>query len=413
MLPIECAGSPVQCGRAHGLKLREDVRANLARWLAARAEATDAASGAGVDLTLPHPYAAALLSATQHVDAMRVHCPDLLEELEGVAEGAGVAFENVLGYALMDEEWPFFNACKPAAAPVAVAVAPGCTVVSARTASDGLLLAQTMDLPKPFLGRSCVLDVRTEGGGAHHHRVMVLSMAGFPALLGVNARGLGVVVNNLSTLRASSRGLPVAAVVRGLLASCASVNEASVWLRQVPHATGQAYTLGDAAGARACFEASADGVTEVPGATLAVAFPPLEMRTGGGAAAPADDVRFCFWARANHPLASALPASESGLSSEALTEAAARVYATTATHARQAAAESALLMAASVAPSPPAATVLEAALAVPPVSVSAAAGAARGMATFAAAMLTCTVPPGMRVAQGPPHEHAFADVHLL
>ncbi len=44
----------------------------------------------------------------------------------------------------------------------------------------------------------------------------VLSSAGLIALTGMNAKGIGVCVNTLMELKASSDGLPVARVIRGM-----------------------------------------------------------------------------------------------------------------------------------------------------------------------------------------------------
>ena len=55
-------------------------------------------------------HVAGLLAATRFVPAIEASTPELLEEVRGIAEGAGVSFERILAYNLMDEEWWYSQA---------------------------------------------------------------------------------------------------------------------------------------------------------------------------------------------------------------------------------------------------------------------------------------------------------------
>jgi isopenicillin-N N-acyltransferase like protein len=185
MIVVDCAGEGRARGQAHGESAREAVRAAIGRW----AEATS---------TPIERYAGAFLETTELLPAIARHCPDLHEELHGIAEGAGLPFALVAAYNLMDEQW-WYDAER------------GCSVVGVAHDGARAVLAQNMDLPV-FMDRSqLVLRV----SGPDQPEALVLSSAGLLGLTGVNAAGVAVCVNTLMMLRHSRRGLPVAAVLRG------------------------------------------------------------------------------------------------------------------------------------------------------------------------------------------------------
>jgi hypothetical protein len=102
------------------------------------------------------------------------------------------------------------------------------------------VLAQNMDLPAFMDGSQLVLRV----SGPDQPEALVLTSAGLLGLNGVNAAGVAVCVNTLMMLRHSRRGLPVAAVTRGVLTH-RDRDAAVAWLRTVPHASGQHYAVAD------------------------------------------------------------------------------------------------------------------------------------------------------------------------
>ena len=233
---VDCRGDGRERGRAHGEALRPQIRALLERWDA------DVARRLG---TPPAGLVAALVGTTGFVAAIGRHTPDLLAEVRGIAEAAGVAFERILALNLMDEEWWFTAPAQPRDACSVLAVAPD--------AGRPALLAQNMDLPALMDGAQAVLriDDGEHGAGA------VLTAAGMIGLTGVNAAGVGVCVNTLAMLRHSGDGLPVAFVMRGVLERT-SAAAAAAFLAQVPHASGQHYAVADRDGV-AGYECSAAG----------------------------------------------------------------------------------------------------------------------------------------------------------
>jgi isopenicillin-N N-acyltransferase like protein len=253
---VDVSGSGRDRGRAHGESLRDRIADALERWDAEVGERMGIPATRHVD---------GLLGATRFLPAIESATPDLLEEVRGIAEGAGVSFERILAYNLMDEEWWYSQARGHRHACSLVAVA-GC---------DGrpAILAQNMDLPEVMDGGQTILRSAAQDGS----RTVVLTAAGMIGLTGCNSDGLGVCVNTLSMLHHSPEGLPVAFVLRGLLER-RSLAGAEAFLRAITHASGQHYAVAcgeDAAG----FECSAGGV----------------VASDGGAGR--------FW-HTNHPLAS-------------------------------------------------------------------------------------------------------------
>ena len=234
---IECKGTDLEIGRAHGEAARELIARGLGQWR----ENLAAQRGD------PHAYVARFLAQTSFQDAIARFTPDLLEELHGIAEGSGQEFDLILAYNLMDEEWSFRTGKLDG-------MAPGCTVV----AIAGKAIAQTMDIPTMHDGTQIVLAIEPEKGPAQR----VFTAAGMLGLNGANHAGVGVVVNNLSQSPSAATGLPVACVMRRIL-SHQSADAAGRWIESVPHAVGQHYLIGDPT-ELISIEGAANGTFRVP-----------------------------------------------------------------------------------------------------------------------------------------------------
>jgi hypothetical protein len=239
-LPIvRCAGGPRERGRAHGAALRDQILATLERWRASLPRGR---------WPSPRSYVREFLAQTDYPAAMAQWTPDLLEEIQGIAEGAGAPPDDLLAYNLLDEEWWFGRT--RAEAP------PGCTAIGWRPAGGPPLLAQTMDIGSLYDGAQAVLRIIPDDGPP----ALVFTFAGMIGLNGCNAAGVGVVVNNLAMLPHAPRGLPVAALVRGILAR-PTLEAAATFVRAAPHASGQHYAVGGPGGVLS-FEGWAGGVAE-------------------------------------------------------------------------------------------------------------------------------------------------------
>ena len=239
----DVCGGAYDRGWSHGRALRALVRGHVKAWLDTLAQA-----GFGE----PKAYVEGLLRETDFRSSIRAYWPDLLEEVDGIADGADTPRELVFALQLLDEEWayrgrrikrlPRLNKCSSLA------------IVSE---SGPTWIGQNMDLGDYTDGWQALLRINDDGQPPKN---LVFTISGMIGLMGVNAAGLGVCVNSLPQLPSAPEGVPVAFVVRRLL-ECRSVAEAASIVLTIPHATNQHYVIAQAGAARS-FEASAAGVNE-------------------------------------------------------------------------------------------------------------------------------------------------------
>ena len=223
---LTLTGSPRQRGRVHGETLRREIHELLGRWKDCLA--WDKAVS-------PEKYIRELVSQTNFTTAIEKWTPGLLEEVRGIAEGAGENFNDLFAFQLQGEEWWFGAEKRQQDA------AHHCSSLGWR--GDGKhpnLIAQNMDMPDYMHGYQVVFRIQDD---VSDNEVLVFSVAGLIALNGLNSSPLGIVCNNLSQLSHSRDGLPVAYVLRGALEQ-SSFAQALAFLTTIPHASGQNYILG-------------------------------------------------------------------------------------------------------------------------------------------------------------------------
>jgi isopenicillin-N N-acyltransferase-like protein len=240
---VDLKGAGFARGELYGNLRQSQIERFLNDWLGSLG-----AAGVGD----PQGYLSQMLEATRYLNAIDEHSPELLEDVRGIAAGAGVPFDLVLASQLMDEEWAYrVHFLQAPEAP------PKCSSVAIHP-RDGLTwIGQNMDLGSYTNGHLVLIRAAPEGQvpGA-----LIFTIGSMIGLLGVNSRGLAVCVNALPQLPAVWQGLPVAFVIRRLL-TAEDVTEAAQILHAIPHATGQHYLIADSHSIRS-FEASPAAVLE-------------------------------------------------------------------------------------------------------------------------------------------------------
>jgi isopenicillin-N N-acyltransferase-like protein len=230
---IDAAGSPREMGRGHGEQAREVIASGLERW---RDELTR--DGQDADQLWK-----GLSRESGFRDAALRWAPHLLEEVEGIAEGANADPDAVFATNCLDEAWWWGEQ------------GSGCSAVAVVDRSERPIIGQNMDLDTWMDTTQVALRLQpTEGP-----QQVLLSRAGMVGLCGANEAGVGVVVNTLDTLPSAADGLPVAFVIR-LLSEQTSLDGVEPALRGVRHASGQAYSVASAEGGVAGYEAGGDHV---------------------------------------------------------------------------------------------------------------------------------------------------------
>lgn len=191
---VDCCGGPLERGRAHGEEVRSDLREFYASWIEAACRESGVAERelvSGAETLLP---------------ACREYCADLLDEVEGIATGAGMEFGSIFLINCYDEVDLHGQALTKAAL-------HGCTSFAATgraTRDDRVYIGQGWDTPlviRPYLLRLT---------GDDQPDVLVVSHAGMVGGTGINEHGLAICWNSLKA-RDVRPGVPVPFVVRKAL----------------------------------------------------------------------------------------------------------------------------------------------------------------------------------------------------
>jgi hypothetical protein len=218
---LELAGHPHEMGLSHGRLLAGTIRRLLADGgydadglrsaLAARRAQPQAGSSSD-----PVHDMCRRLGLT--LDA---RCPNLVEEMRGIAEGAGATYQDILllnvGY---DAEGEFLSRV------------PQCTAVGLPGTDEGPLLAKTEDVNPVQWESQAFFRVRPREG----HAFLVYSLAGTVWVDGgVNEAGLGLVMTGLGPAGPTQPdGLPHDLLLRQTLLRCATVDEALAFAEAHP-----------------------------------------------------------------------------------------------------------------------------------------------------------------------------------
>ncbi|MBA3069247.1 MAG: hypothetical protein FP825_12320 [Hyphomonas sp.] len=239
---ITLRGSARERGRQHGSACAGDIRRLRAAW-----ERHVAAPGAEA-----RAYMQQFRADTGYVEGFRTYAPHLLEEIEGIADGAGLPFDDIFDLQLLDEEWSY------RARRIRTSRTPHhCSALALKTAEGVTLVAQNFDGVNWMEGfQRLFLHVDTASG----QRTLLFSLPGLLALNGVNGSSVGVCVNSLVQLDGNKSGLPVMGVIR-LILEANSFAQAREVLKSVQSGSGQNYVIGGADGFGS-FEASGRKVVQ-------------------------------------------------------------------------------------------------------------------------------------------------------
>lgn len=235
---LTLTGAPRARGIAHGESCRDLIARHIELWR----ETTTAQMGM--------PYAEVanrLLQGTGFAAAAQRWTPDAWGELQGIAAGAGQAFEDVLVLNLTDEQWWITNQKH----------AEACTSFAYRSDDGSIWSGQNLDITKWMDGLQVVLRYPLKGGG----NAVAGTLAGTLAMTGINSHGVSICCNTLLQLPPTRRGLPCLFVIRGVL-ECRSRDQAMTFLREVTHASGLHYLIADPLG-WAGVECDANGIRQV------------------------------------------------------------------------------------------------------------------------------------------------------
>lgn len=272
---VEAAGSNRQIGRAVGEATREQVHAALAFYRDGFREL------AGVEFAAALEQSASLLRIARDAE------PLLVEELEGLAEGAGVPFPELF---LLNCGEEFLCEAGPAD-PAAGVADPGgtaagrtgpprdrCTNVS--IVGGGCVLGHNEDWVPDDAGRNVLFRLRVESGPT----LLGMTAAGYLPATGCSSYGLAVGANTLYSTD-TRVGVPNAFVCRSVLAA-----------RSIDDAAARACRPGRARGSNFHIVSAAGEIADVETSAAAVAARRVSTAADGGRAAP----QAAWYAHTNH-----------------------------------------------------------------------------------------------------------------
>jgi hypothetical protein len=241
MYEVTLRGPARERGRAHG----EAVRGPIIEAIGAFSEAL----GSAVHVHPAEIYRRMLAETHFHAAAER-WTPELIEETRGIGEGAGIDFDTIMAWQFVQEVMWFVTDRFPAAPSVL-----SCTALGSCPSNGPTILAQTADNPPFIFGRQTLLHLTDDRGIKSH----VLTFPGIVGVYGLNDRGIGVCINAMVPCMAHSpAGLGASFIARGILAQ-SSFESAEWFIRGVPHASGNNFTIGGP-GRVVAYECSANRV---------------------------------------------------------------------------------------------------------------------------------------------------------
>ncbi len=250
---VTLKGTARERGRIHGEILKPHILRLCEQWR----ESLGRPEGMS-----PEEYIERFVADTGFEDAIARFTPDLLEEVEGIAEATGLPYNTVFAMQLVDEEW-WYSMNRDL---VKDESADKCTAIGVSKSDAGpSIVAQNMDIPAYAHGAMVLFHVKPKDSDLE---ALVLSYAGLICLNGMNNRGIAVCVNALLPLADAKDGLPVAFVNRGILER-RTLEEAERFVLEIRHASGQAYNIGSPQKV-VCYECSAGksvAFVPSPGAT--------------------------------------------------------------------------------------------------------------------------------------------------
>lgn len=243
-------GTPRQRGQIYGESLRTRIHELIGQFW------EEISLTAGLS---QNEIIAAWLAETNYLESVERWTPQLLEEVRGVGEGAGIDFDTIFSWQLLDELCWFGDLIS--ARKSAVSGIGQCSTLGVFGEGDHITrLAQNWDSMTILGEYLTLLHVKEPSTGLE---TFVITSSGRIGPFGMNNRSTGICLNGLTEfVKSAGSGLPVVFVARGALEQGTS-EEAARFVQRVRHATGQNYTI---AGPQSIwmYEASANQVRHVP-----------------------------------------------------------------------------------------------------------------------------------------------------
>jgi hypothetical protein len=234
---VTFSGSGYELGHQHGKELKKEIGEVISAWK----KGTSSELGKDADTVIKDFFEYA-----EFDEAIKKWTPELYDEVKGIADGSGQNFHDILVLNLIDEFWVYLDNidnhhCSALGVP-------------SRNGEPGYI-AQNVDIDSFTDGYQLLMRLNRTKDNPEQ---LILTYPGLIALNGLNEAGIGVCVNTIMELQASSNGLPVAFVIRHIL-NLTDKEDVLNFIKSVNHGSGQNYIIG-IKGEVFDFEASANKV---------------------------------------------------------------------------------------------------------------------------------------------------------
>ncbi len=235
--------SPYERGKSHGTQLKQEIHAMIA---------VSSEFKEPFQIDYYRKMGKIMLQTPSVMDPIYQYTPWLLDEVKGIAEGAELDYETMLGFQCLHLQTVFtslFDFANPAKEKHSQNSPPpnkelSCTVVGGINLSDtGSILAQNCDQGLDWDGFQTLFYIPEP---EHDVEIMTWGYPGFLGIYGLNSKGVGLCYNSMSQfLEKKLHGLPIVFLTRGLLTKH-SFREVETFLRNQTICSGLTCTIGDA-----------------------------------------------------------------------------------------------------------------------------------------------------------------------
>jgi isopenicillin-N N-acyltransferase like protein len=245
---ISLSGPPRQRGRQYGEQARAQVHQSMAAYQRVFAHYTD------------WSWAKVVRAAGRYTRAIGEFAPATIEEMRGIAEGAGVTFGDILALNVRSEV--MFASADQGRGKLSAVLANECSsfaVLPEASRSGHTLIGQNWDWLLHARDTVLLVDVRRDDGPDY----VTIVEAGLLAKTGVNAAGVATCTNTLvSLLNEQNAGVPYHVLLRRLL-DAESITEAVSTVIHADKALSANYLLGHVDGLAVDLEVVPGGATSV------------------------------------------------------------------------------------------------------------------------------------------------------
>ncbi|KAK2780709.1 hypothetical protein FQN53_001037 [Emmonsiellopsis sp. PD_33] len=241
---LKIKGTPYEIGLQHGQQANEEIDSNLCTYESFFKE------------TAGLTWKEAKQRSTIFIPILERLYPEILDEIQGIADGAGVHRDDILAINVRSEIALTNFDDSPDSTKEPPAITDGCTAL-AQLSPDGskLIVGQNWDWVQELGDGIIMMDITTEDGT----RMQFMNEAGLVGKIGMNSHGVGLCNNALRAGAKATDRLPTHIMSRRLLQYAKSFDEAVQMLEEYGGACATNYVLGDSSGKFATVEVSPRG----------------------------------------------------------------------------------------------------------------------------------------------------------